>query len=606
MADITFTKIDGPSAPPPLTFTKEPAGPAPSAGERIGMGIADPVYGMAQLGARTPLSLEFPEATLPETYKQSVDKQTQDREKDYQARRAAAGQTGVDWLRLGGNLVSDTALSAPLALAAPEVSGMALLPRLGVNATLGGVSGAESGLFSPVTGKNFGSEKLGQVVSGEIGGEVGGAAFGELANAFARNSPKAVENFIRDQYARFVKPSVAGKNNASQTQNVWDKTRSAIGQIVRNKENLELTHPESSEPVRGQLPQSLEQFSEALDQTKRKIFAEYDALAKKADTAETGNVTSVPKFRDQYAAAMSKQSETEKAVSVAENKVTMAAAKQQRAGNNVYSSSAANEERKLADDQLKVARAALDNSQKMTANARKNLRGTWVDLQPVVSELKKIGSSKAMQDNPKAAGALGEVRKWIQKLSRRGAYSPSEAQDVIQQLNAGLKVFYKNPDYNAATTTVIDSLVANQLRKGTDEAIEAATGAEYQPLKRAYGALASIEKEVAHRAIVSGRQNPGGGILGNIGDVVSADQVLHGLAAFDPASIVTGAALRSYIPFLRYLRSPNRAVRRLFEAAEGAGQPPTTMQQVAPHLNYAVPGTGAASGQAVVNTLGLR
>jgi hypothetical protein len=101
-----------------------------------------------------------------------VDQYIQNQNASYEAGRQAAGKTGVDWPRLGGNLVG----SAPLALLAPEAGGGVL----GAMAK-GAASGIMGGAATPVTNGNYGQEKAQQLMGGAlVGGALPGA--GRLAS----------------------------------------------------------------------------------------------------------------------------------------------------------------------------------------------------------------------------------------------------------------------------------------------------------------------------------------------------------------------------------------------------------------------------------------
>jgi hypothetical protein len=57
----------------------------------------------------------------------------------------------------------------------------------------------------------------------------------------------------------------------------------AVREIINNKKNLQLTDKDGN--VRTGLPKSLDEFNQAIDQTKRRIFNEYDSMAKKTNEA---------------------------------------------------------------------------------------------------------------------------------------------------------------------------------------------------------------------------------------------------------------------------------------------------------------------------------
>lgn len=145
-----------------------------SRAEKIGAGVADPIHGGAQL-----LTQMLPEgvvkagnrfnnwladttglvAKLPEG---GVDQQVREREAEYQNRRAAAGESGIDGYRMLGNVISP----ANLALAKLAPLKGALATKMAVGAGVGATSAA----LAPVTQGDFADEKQKQVTIGGIFG----------------------------------------------------------------------------------------------------------------------------------------------------------------------------------------------------------------------------------------------------------------------------------------------------------------------------------------------------------------------------------------------------------------------------------------------------
>lgn len=159
--------------------------------EKVGTGIADQIHGGAQL-----LTKILPKgvvdagnlfnnwladntglvARLPEG---GVDQQVRQREADYQAKRAAAGESGFDWYRTAGNFVSG--------LAIPSAGATTAVGRVAT----GAVNGAVGAGLAPVAGGDFWEQKGGQVA----GGAAFGGAIPAVAGGFSRViSPKASTN----------------------------------------------------------------------------------------------------------------------------------------------------------------------------------------------------------------------------------------------------------------------------------------------------------------------------------------------------------------------------------------------------------------------------
>src|ERR1700690_2769027 len=98
----------------PVAKPAEPVGTM----ESIGRGMADPITGGAQLlthvlpqgvvEAGNTLNNWLSKHGLPleEIPKGGLDESIKQQETQYQAGRKAAGKTGIDWARLGGNVLS--------------------------------------------------------------------------------------------------------------------------------------------------------------------------------------------------------------------------------------------------------------------------------------------------------------------------------------------------------------------------------------------------------------------------------------------------------------------------------------------------------------------
>lgn len=111
-------------------------------------------------------------------------------------------------------------------------------------------------------------------------------AVGDNAVTPAPKAPK--NNVILDEYTRSIKPSIAGKNSEAQIKAYQDKVLSGVDTILNNKNKLAFTDADGN-VLKGEAPKSVDEFSQAIAQTKRAVFNEYDAL-NKASGAKGGAV----------------------------------------------------------------------------------------------------------------------------------------------------------------------------------------------------------------------------------------------------------------------------------------------------------------------------
>jgi hypothetical protein len=146
---------------------------------RIGHGLADPIYGAAQIGAR----MEEPTAFSTEEERQArvgaVDTAVQQREQQIQERRAPEDRGSTDWYRAFGAVPTSVALSAPAAFLGP-IGGAV------VGSAMGAMQQPET---SQENIENFGTQKA---IEGVVGGAVG------LAGGLLGKGAAAVYNQVRN------------------------------------------------------------------------------------------------------------------------------------------------------------------------------------------------------------------------------------------------------------------------------------------------------------------------------------------------------------------------------------------------------------------------
>lgn len=115
----------------------------------------------------------------------------------YDASRVAEGDTGIDWDRLGGNILSPAnAAGIGLAPMAATIPG-----RMATAATVGGLSGAVS---EPVLSGDFASEKLKQMAFGAGGG----ALLGGVAEGLTRLGNRANRPEVQQLREMGVEPTI--------------------------------------------------------------------------------------------------------------------------------------------------------------------------------------------------------------------------------------------------------------------------------------------------------------------------------------------------------------------------------------------------------------
>ena len=198
--------------------------------------------------------------------------------------------------------------------------------------------------------------------------------------------------------------------------------------------------------------------------------------------------------------------------------------------------------------------------------------GAVVDARPIADEVLRVAENKALQiTNPEL---IKYAEQWAERLRGFGEIDTQTAQEVVKSLNNSLSAFYKNPTYESASKVAIDAGIANNFRKSLDEAIEGATGQEYQSLKRQYGALKAIENDVVRASMRDARKNIKG--LLDYTDIFTSGQMLGGILSLNPAMFTKGAVERGFKEWFKMLNDPNRAVGNMFDLLDTSTVPPFT------------------------------
>jgi len=198
-------------------------------------------------------------------------------------------------------------------------------------------------------------------------------------------------------------------------------------------------------------------------------------------------------------------------------------------------------------------------------NSAAGAKGAEVPLQSAVSEL------QSLRTNPVYSTMEPETVSYAAKradaLSKQRAFTVDQAQDAITLANQSLKNFYRNPSTDTASRAYVDSLIANHLRSNLDAALESATGTPAAAgLRKSYGSLKAIERDVNQRATVDARKNTKG--LLDFADVYTAGELVNALASFNPAGIAKAGTMAAVKGYIKKLNDPNTHVKRVFTAAD--------------------------------------
>jgi hypothetical protein len=438
---------------------------------------------------------------------------------------------------------------------------------------------------------------------------------------------KAADRMIDYGISKGIRPTVAGKSTFGQTEKYAEKAREAVKTILANKENLNLT--DEFGELTGKTPRNLREFSQAIEKTKQSVFAQYDAMAKQAGEAGA-EVKLAPVAKElkpllenkalidnspdtvNYAAKMMEiygkrgaytTEEAQDAISQLNQKLE--AFYKNPNPNDIHKAKVdaliANNLRKSLDNVIEknhyVAETTLSDFKKIRKNPVKlkefiaekipsdfegavGIRG----LSPQENDPVNLKNSRVWVNNYRldktlpGTSTVGISKNWskmsesekikaVKYAAERVGFYPNEGGiAIVKGANAG-----KGSDVgeliisSAKIAHKWENPINNKIKKMLHPDLEG----KYQELKNKYGALKSIEKEVNQRAIVDARKNVKG--LIDFSDIFSGSEVVRGVLTANPATVATGAAAKGVAAWYRYLSSPNRHIKNMFEGLEKVG-----------------------------------
>lgn len=373
-----------------------------------------------------------------------------------------------------GELISKPLVSSVIPTAVSKLSSAGVketAKKIGIGAGVGYGYDISQNLQNHAEGVDIITPGFGMLIGAGL--PAFGFAYGATKEAI-KGAP--LDTIVKKGMEKGVKPSVAGKQTLSKIDEYHQKAADAVKSIINNKEGLSFTDA-NGEVLTGKLPETLEQFSSAVEQTKKVVFGEYDALTKKAGK-----------------------------------------------------------------------------------------EGAVVKFDSLLPELEKASKDTVLNlKDPQAAAYAADMAERFRKL---GSLTTEQAQQYITQMNADLQSFYRNPSYGSSTKVGIDAMIANQMRQALDNVIETATGKEYQKLKNMYGALKTIEKDVAHRAIVDGRKNSAG--LIDYSNIFTYGDIASGILTANPGQVGKGILGKGLQMFYKWRNDPNTIIKEMFSKGEKA------------------------------------
>lgn len=183
-----------------------------------------------------------------------------------------------------------------------------------------------------------------------------------------------------------------------------------------------------------------------------------------------------------------------------------------------------------------------------------------IDLRPFATALRKQALNPVTRTHrPNVAKALEDE---AARLEAQGKFTLTQAEEALQELNSTLEPLYNNGTYHKS----IDFKTAQFYRQAIDDKLASLDIPIIAPMKREYGALKSMEKDVLHRAVVLERANPRS--LLDFSDVWTNGEILGGAVTANPAMVTKGIVGKVSKGVLKRANDPNRAVSKMFEKVD--------------------------------------
>lgn len=174
-----------------------------------------------------------------------------------------------------GNKISDVPAVQKFAIENPNAEKYI---SQGLNVGMGVIGGNE-----PITAKGL-KEAAKTIPETTMNASLAGASIADsIYNSIKNGNPTDLDKKVLQYYEKGVRPSVAGKTTIGQLDAYNQKALQALDTIASNKNKLQLTNAEGQ--VESKLPSTLNEFTQAIDQTKKDIFQKYDAMAKQSGEA---------------------------------------------------------------------------------------------------------------------------------------------------------------------------------------------------------------------------------------------------------------------------------------------------------------------------------
>lgn len=213
--------------------------------------------------------------------------------------------------------------------------------------------------------------------------------------------------------------------------------------------------------------------------------------------------------------------------------------------------------------------------------------GAQIELSPVADKIEQVINTPEIRDVRPDVFNYG--KKIAETLRQRGVYSLEDSQDVIAALNSDAQGFFKTLNQNDKPKGALAASIAETLRSVQAKTINSLTGAgqDWSLLRKQYGSLEAVEKDVTHRALIQARRGPVSVFdlfqAANAGDVA---RVLVGDFSGAAKGVISGTVTK----ILKNANDPDRIVAKMFKEAAKYGEELSKINgSVLPKVRPAIP-----------------
>lgn len=191
--------------------------------------------------------------------------------------------------------------------------------------------------------------------------------------------------------------------------------------------------------------------------------------------------------------------------------------------------------------------------------------GKLIDTKPILDELVKLMNSERASLSSQLKRTIQTKINELAEVAEDGSIltskqiTPQGAQDFLADLNNGLQSYYRGSTAGTNADVIVDTLVANNLRKNLDEVVNSLDDTTFRELKRQYGQLKDMEKDVVHRAVFEAQKGQG---VSKILDITAAADIGAGL--LDPTFLARGVGQFLTKEVIQSLSDKDELIRQMW------------------------------------------